>query len=547
MAFDRMRYVHLHAKNYNNYGITFNTVNNANSELGKMHNQYKKNIVNMKIKKVDEKKDAIEQRLNRMLSGQPETKNEKKIYKEAQNFITSKGGSVNSHGKVTVNSARSKDQAFLDLKKHMDDLSNYSEAESGRKGIKYDNIVNYLNEARMILEKSEFRKKDLKESELKKVEKGLDKIEDYLRKVGVILEELTEDNKLQSAGKDLNGKAILQLFGKGSGHNKRFVDYLKAARQLLDINTTTLSNTQGAYLEMILSDYGQICSTDYVINELGEWVRKAKGSTTGTKKYLNDVSGKALSLVAGLYTESAYSKTGNSFVNLDLPYVSFHQTSKTDALLTIKGAKGDPAKINAKNLDLFAAQTYGISLVDETNLMTILSQDFNNNILYHFLNIFAEHGSYGDGEIDAKIRKMGVDALTLAIIYRALTGVSGEMSDFFVVNNNTYNEKEGKQFYVYSIPEIISRFLNLYSDSKINMKEKIYSIYVNGIQDNELNTLLLKNEFEEIIDSDNNYWIIAYQRRFAKLFADMHSQKLKVSITPKVLDNYYNQSGHHLR
>ena len=175
---------------------------------------------------------------------------------------------------------------------------------------------------------------------------------------------------------------------------------------------------------------------------------------------------------------------------------------KTDVNLQYNGEK---YRISAKNYKLKDTR---ISLVNNMSLLTGLMRNISTNALNHALNMTITHG------VDKSIAQRAHEAIKTILAIQALTGL-GQMrgaADTLVINN-----RSAKQVIVKSMSELITPdLINKCTFSSYDLDEK-YNKWMSA-----------KN--------NTNSWL-AGKIRIDKMLANLHQQKIKISLNTKSLFN----------
>lgn len=182
--------------------------------------------------------------------------------------------------------------------------------------------------------------------------------------------------------------------------------------------------------------------------------------------------------------------------------------------VAIKMNTGKHAGLSMKNVDL---NEYFVKLVNDSPMLFML-KDIDRDYFYHFLNLFAKHPSNNSSRLLTQKQDM-INEIRLILFYKGLTGDVGRRKkvDFFVVNdNNTGNVK------VYDIQNLIDR--------AAENPRRLTGVQVNNKSFGENFTLV--NNWVGKAKEPN--WESA-QARVGNLLINLHQQKVKVSISTKLL------------
>lgn len=204
---------------------------------------------------------------------------------------------------------------------------------------------------------------------------------------------------------------------------------------------------------------------------------------------------------------------------------------KTDVTISLdtiinKNLKHLEANISAKNVNLSKNAFPTISLVSGTPLLYLFQEFGNNDLINHYLNLTLPHIDDGTKNV-RKISSSSIAAARIsmkqAIFLQAVKGVGDKHKtvDFIVINNNTSNKKNS--FYILTIDEILRKaYKDINNISVLNQNDEKFE---SGFK--------LTNPWQEPDYNDLN----AAEARIAEILAELHRQKIYVSIRKSVIKN----------
>lgn len=395
------------------------------------------------------------------------------------------------------------------------------EKKNSRQRIEVDNIKHKLSQL------SKLMKIMANEGQLNNAIKLGDRITQLEKDLKTIVEKMKKQNEEVSLQSNKGGAGYLYFSGNYYKSLQKDVNSLiDNVNDLIIEYTNSNTNAQKGLLFEALLACANLQLTDLVENDIVKVIQQAveenqKGNDMGMSVYLE----------TDLYlTPSNWEKNFNDGI------IEFGMSkNKTDVSLNMDLGFAEGVKqinISAKNLNMLKnSSSSNISLVSGSPLLYLFMAIQNNDIINHYLNIVLKREVPKKFEIKGARKKEITDTTKIkareimkgSLLLLGLRGTGGErgpQADFFVINNN---KKAGKNsFFVYSIETLAKKVIN-------NVKN--YTVEGN-------NNTTIENDF-----GIKNSWINTKNRpsaegataRIAKILADLHAQKISVTIKKNII------------
>ena len=212
---------------------------------------------------------------------------------------------------------------------------------------------------------------------------------------------------------------------------------------------------------------------------------------------------------------------------------------KTDVIITFPGEtpiEGIDVNISAKSGNIFG--TYGVKLVDGTDLWYLIQNLPVKDFLRPYLNIMAEHAYFTefftkDTEMHKKeasaiqkisvLRKDSILATKLIMVWKALSGNTFGRK-FATAQLLVLNDTKGKQIYVIEIADILKVVCD-----KQNLKDGAISRFFD-FDNFDFQNLYFENKYQDTIDT-----------RMALLLNSIHRRKVSVTMRGEILNSIPNK------
>lgn len=174
--------------------------------------------------------------------------------------------------------------------------------------------------------------------------------------------------------------------------------------------------------------------------------------------------------------------------------------------------------VSAKNINLYSG--YGITLVKNTSLLTLLAAQGDNDFTNHFLNIAAANDP---SDLSSAIIQAAHQGMRSVVLLQALIGYKGsQATNLFIVNDNTTGRVR-----VFNISTLLQA-LNTEGGWDVLLHEgrtAAENIYLTD----DFKTLALEN-----------VWSTSYEQRITRLLRSVHRRKITVTLQPDQLIKIYN-------
>ena len=308
------------------------------------------------------------------------------------------------------------------------------------------------------------------------------------------------------------GQTIIELSNKYGGkilfnNEKDLLENFESFRENLNklinqYSSMPAINLQKGDLFEYLIAAAPLTAQDLATNAIEEKIRK---SVLGKEREKVEFNKKIFTNVTKEFENGVLSTTRNAQGKIDV---------------SLKW-QGEDLSISAKNVNL---QTYYIHILSGSSFLYMM-QDLNGDFVNHFINVYSIQGKKDLSTKFIKQKKMSMDTMKFALMYKALTGdnYQRKAANVFAINDNTTSGKGSIK--VYTMEQLIDKIISegLYNsgitiDGKTTLNENFKikgNVRVNAAKNTQ----------------ENN--IQAAKIRITNILSYLHSQKIHASLSTK--------------
>lgn len=475
-------YIHLHAANYNKYGI------NQKGEGKKEHFNFakQKENINNRLKATKLKnKNKLESSLNSILSTQDNSENNvSAIHKEIERILNERF--AETLGKINWNTGN----ISADLTRAKETTAKAIETSAKQQSV-----------------------------ELKSIMMRIRAIEEARNSITSVEKQSALTEKINKIYKELN-----QIL---TGSQRGMITYLKntSVNQLQNRRIELNENTQNLVttINSILKAYAAIPAINLQKGDLFEYaialapavakISAGENIDEYMKQLATQVSGGDRSRVVIDFDKNNFTEHLNlkqlemkGYVVSDSTKTAYSYGTSQEKIDVRLEWEGENLAISAKNVNLKSLN--GVHILSDSSLLYLL-QDEGADFINHYLNIIATHED--SVKINADITGAH-EAMKYTLLFKALSGQTfgREGATLFIVNDNTMSGG----VHIFGIKDLI--------DKASENLEAFTSITSNG---QDISSLQINNARKK-----------TYSDRITAFMAEVHKQKISASLKPSLLN-----------